>query len=83
MHCKDNFCNLLSQYKVRKSDLLGRILSVSVWHMERVRRNMFLGEVEVQLSQYDWSQNKPTWYPLQPRVSEIPPATKTNKHSAN
>lgn len=73
----------LSQYKVRKSDLLARVLSVSVWHMERVRRNLFLGEVEVQLNQCDWSQSKPAWYPLQPRVSEIQPATKTDKCRAN
>ncbi|MCI4392076.1 hypothetical protein PGIGA_G00141750 [Pangasianodon gigas] len=62
------------KYKVRKSDLLARVLSVSVWHMERVRRNLFLGEVEVQLSQWDWSQSKPTWYPLQPRVQMNPEA---------
>ncbi|KAI5621546.1 synaptotagmin-like protein 1, partial [Silurus asotus] len=61
-------------YKVRKSDLLARVLSVSVWHMERMRRNLFLGEVEVQLSNYDWSQTKPTWYPLQPRVKINPEA---------
>ncbi|XP_053084451.1 synaptotagmin-like protein 1 [Pangasianodon hypophthalmus] len=62
------------KYKVRKSDLLARVLSVSVWHMERVRRNLFLGEVEVQLSQWDWSQSKPAWYPLQPRVQMNPEA---------
>lgn len=62
------------KYKVRKSELLARILSVSVWHMERVRRNLFLGEVEVQLSQCDWTQSKPTWYPLQPRVQMNPEA---------
>ncbi|XP_060798869.1 synaptotagmin-like protein 1 isoform X2 [Neoarius graeffei] len=62
------------KYKVRKSDLLARVLSVSVWHMARVRRNLFLGEVEVQLSQYDWSQSKLTWYPLQPRVQMNPEA---------
>ncbi|KAI5091759.1 synaptotagmin-like protein 1 [Silurus meridionalis] len=61
-------------YKVRKSDLMARVLSVSVWHMERMRRNLFLGEVEVQLSNYDWSQTKPTWYPLQPRVKINPEA---------
>ncbi|XP_053468657.1 synaptotagmin-like protein 1 [Ictalurus furcatus] len=60
------------KYKVRKSDLLARVLSVSVWHMERVRRNLFLGEVEVQLNQCDWSQSKPAWYPLQPRVQMNP-----------
>ncbi|XP_053347395.1 synaptotagmin-like protein 1 isoform X1 [Clarias gariepinus] len=60
------------KYKVRKSDLLARVLSVSVWHMERVRRNLFLGEVEVPLSQCDWTQSKLSWYPLQPRVQMNP-----------
>ncbi|XP_062869900.1 synaptotagmin-like protein 1 isoform X2 [Trichomycterus rosablanca] len=62
------------KYKVRKLDLLARVLSVSVWHMERVRRNLFMGEVEVQLNQCDWSQSQPTWYPLQPRVQINPDA---------
>ncbi|KAF5908623.1 synaptotagmin-like protein 1 isoform X1 [Clarias magur] len=60
------------KYKVRKSDLLARVLSVSVWHMARVRRNLFLGEVELPLSQCDWSQSKLAWYPLQPRVQMNP-----------
>ncbi|XP_076864998.1 synaptotagmin-like protein 1 [Brachyhypopomus gauderio] len=60
------------KYKVRKSDLQARVLSVSVWHMERVRRNLFLGEVEVILAQWDWGQCQPTWYPLLPRVQMNP-----------
>uniref|UniRef100_A0A3B4ELQ5 Synaptotagmin-like protein 1 n=1 Tax=Pygocentrus nattereri TaxID=42514 RepID=A0A3B4ELQ5_PYGNA len=62
------------KYKVRKSELQARVLSVSVWHLERVRRNLFLGEVEVGLTQWDWGRSQPTWYPLQPRVQMNPDA---------
>ncbi|XP_073678332.1 synaptotagmin-like protein 1 [Garra rufa] len=60
------------KYKVRKLDLQARVLSMSVWHMERMRRNLFLGEVEVRLGQWDWSQSQPTWHNLQPRVKLSP-----------
>ncbi|TRZ00463.1 hypothetical protein DNTS_033226 [Danionella cerebrum] len=58
------------KYKIRRVDLKARVLSMSVWHMERMRRNLFLGEAEVQLGQWDWSQtqSQPTWQNLQPRV---------------
>ncbi|XP_030644416.1 synaptotagmin-like protein 1 [Chanos chanos] len=56
------------RYKVRRPDLKARVLSVSVWHQERVKRNVFLGEVEVPLSRWDWGQSQPTWHNLQPRV---------------
>lgn len=61
-------------YKVRRLDLPARVLSMSVWHMERMRRNLFLGELEVRLGQWDWSQNQPTWQNLQPRVQLSPEA---------
>ncbi|RXN26250.1 synaptotagmin 1 isoform X1 [Labeo rohita] len=60
------------RYKVRRLDLQARVLSLSVWHMERMRRNLFLGEVEVRLGQWDWSQSQPTWHNLQPRVKLSP-----------
>lgn len=56
------------KYKVRRLDLQARVLSISVWHIERMRRNLFLGEVEVGLGQWDWGNTQPTWYTLQPRV---------------
>lgn len=60
------------KYRVRRLDLQARVLSMSVWHMERMRRNLFLGEVEVRLAQWDWSQSQPTWHDLQPRVKLSP-----------
>ncbi|XP_051520285.1 synaptotagmin-like protein 1 isoform X1 [Myxocyprinus asiaticus] len=62
------------KYKVHRLDLQARVLSMSVWHMERMRRNVFLGEVEVRLGQWDWSQSQPTWHTLQPRVRISPDA---------
>ncbi|KAK7138650.1 hypothetical protein R3I93_015930 [Phoxinus phoxinus] len=62
------------KYKVRRLDLQARVLSVSVWHLERLRRNLFLGEVEVRLGLWDWSQSQPTWHNLQPRVQLSPDA---------
>ncbi|XP_051727700.1 synaptotagmin-like protein 1 isoform X2 [Ctenopharyngodon idella] len=62
------------KYKVRRLDLQARVLSVSVWHLERMRRNLFLGEVEVRLGQWNWSQSQPTWHNLQPRVQLNPDA---------
>ncbi|XP_066531230.1 synaptotagmin-like protein 1 isoform X2 [Hoplias malabaricus] len=62
------------KYKVRMSELQARVLSVSVWHLERVKRNLFLGEVEVGLSHWDWGRSQPTWYTLQPRVQMNPDA---------
>ncbi|XP_052439811.1 synaptotagmin-like protein 1 [Carassius gibelio] len=60
------------KYRVRRLELKARVLSMSVWHMERMRRNLFLGEVEVRLAQWDWSQSQPTWHNLQPRVKLSP-----------
>uniref|UniRef100_A0A672R7X7 Synaptotagmin-like protein 1 n=1 Tax=Sinocyclocheilus grahami TaxID=75366 RepID=A0A672R7X7_SINGR len=60
------------KYRVRRLDLQARVLSMSIWHMERMRRNLFLGEVEVRLAQWDWSQSQPTWHNLQPRVKLSP-----------
>ncbi|XP_056596961.1 synaptotagmin-like protein 1 [Triplophysa dalaica] len=62
------------KYNVRRLDLQARVLSISVWHTERMRRNLFLGEVEVRLGQWDWSQIQPAWYTLQPRIQISPDA---------
>lgn len=51
------------------AELKGRTLNLSVWHHDPVRRNVFLGEVEVGLADWDWGQTEPTWRPLLPRVS--------------
>lgn len=57
----------LSQYKV--ADIRGRVLSLSVWHTESLRANVFLGAVEAQLNHWDWEKSQASWHSLQPRVS--------------
>ncbi|XP_064203270.1 synaptotagmin-like protein 1 [Anguilla rostrata] len=56
------------KYNMKMAELKGRTLNLSVWHHDPVRRNVFLGEVEVGLSDWDWSQTEPCWHPLLPRV---------------
>lgn len=59
--------NEILQYTVPQAELLGRVLSLSVWHRESLGRNVFLGEVEVPLDTWNWD-SEATWLPLQPRV---------------
>lgn len=49
-------------------ELRSRTLNLSVWHAEALGRNVFLGEVEVSLGLWDWSDTQPLWQDLQPRV---------------
>ncbi|GAA6229934.1 synaptotagmin-like protein 1 isoform X1 [Lates japonicus] len=56
------------RYKVRIGELRSRTLNLSVWHAEPLGRNVFLGEVEVALGQWDWTCNQPLWQDLQPRI---------------
>ncbi|XP_055979384.1 synaptotagmin-like protein 1 [Sorex fumeus] len=63
--------NEILQYSVPQAELLGRVLSLSVWHRESLGRNIFLGEVEVPLDTWNWD-SEATWLPLQPRVPPSP-----------
>ncbi|KAK5883730.1 hypothetical protein CesoFtcFv8_020026 [Champsocephalus esox] len=56
------------RYKVRVGELQSRTLNLSVWHAEPLGRNVFLGEVEMSLSHWDWTSSLPLWQDLQPRV---------------
>lgn len=58
------------QYTVPQAELLGRVLSLSVWHRESLGRNVFLGEVEVPLDTWNWD-SEAAWLPLQPRVRQL------------
>ncbi|XP_053190078.1 synaptotagmin-like protein 1 [Scomber japonicus] len=60
------------RYKVRIGELRSRTLNLSVWHAEPLGRNVFLGEVEVVLSLWDWTCTRPLWQDLQPRVNLSP-----------
>ncbi|KAJ4928007.1 hypothetical protein JOQ06_015807 [Pogonophryne albipinna] len=60
------------RYKVRVGELRSRTLNLSVWHAEPLGRNVFLGEVEMSLSHWDWTSSLPLWQDLQPRVNLNP-----------
>uniref|UniRef100_A0A7N8YEG3 Synaptotagmin-like 1 n=1 Tax=Mastacembelus armatus TaxID=205130 RepID=A0A7N8YEG3_9TELE len=65
------------KYKVRVGELRSRTLNLSVWHAESLGRNVFLGEVEVALSLWDWTYTQPLWQDLQPRVHLNPDSVGT------
>ncbi|XP_070605667.1 synaptotagmin-like protein 2 isoform X4 [Erythrolamprus reginae] len=63
--------NEILRYKIEKAVLESQRLNISVWHHDTFGRNSFLGEVELDLANWDWndSQNKQMiWYPLKPRT---------------
>ncbi|NWH67836.1 SYTL1 protein, partial [Geococcyx californianus] len=70
----DPIFNETLKYKLEKRDLQGRTLNLSVWHHDSLGRNLFLGEVEIALSSWDWANTRPEWFNLQPRVSPQPPS---------
>ncbi|XP_041428668.1 synaptotagmin-like protein 2 isoform X2 [Xenopus laevis] len=59
--------NEVLKYKIDKMVLLIQKLNLSVWHNDPLGRNSFLGEMEVDLTCWDWSNTKANWYPLKPR----------------
>ncbi|XP_028674515.1 synaptotagmin-like protein 1 [Erpetoichthys calabaricus] len=62
------------KYKINMLDLRTRILNLSVWHSESLGRNVFLGEVEVPLANWDTRDTQPNWYNLHPRIQMSPDA---------
>uniref|UniRef100_A0A8C4QEU8 Synaptotagmin-like 2a n=1 Tax=Eptatretus burgeri TaxID=7764 RepID=A0A8C4QEU8_EPTBU len=52
------------KYKIEKSDLANRILNLSVWHNDMFGRNVFLGEVNLILNSWDWTNQTLNWYSL-------------------
>uniref|UniRef100_A0A6I8RZY5 Synaptotagmin-like protein 1 n=1 Tax=Xenopus tropicalis TaxID=8364 RepID=A0A6I8RZY5_XENTR len=66
------FFNETLKYKVERSELQSRVLNLSVWHRGSLGRNIFLGEVEVDLVSWDWSKTQPSWFNLQPRTPLSP-----------
>ncbi|XP_054244461.1 synaptotagmin-like protein 2 isoform X2 [Indicator indicator] len=59
--------NEVLRYKIEKMVLLIQKLNLSVWHNDPLGRNSFLGEIEVDLASWDWSNRKLNWYSLKPR----------------
>ncbi|CAN8188486.1 unnamed protein product [Coccothraustes coccothraustes] len=59
--------NEVLRYKIEKMVLLIQKLNLSVWHNDPLGRNSFLGEIEIDLASWDWSNRKLNWYLLKPR----------------
>ncbi|XP_005046001.1 PREDICTED: synaptotagmin-like protein 2 [Ficedula albicollis] len=59
--------NEVLRYKIEKMVLLIQKLNLSVWHNDPLGRNSFLGEIEIDLASWDWSNRKLNWYTLKPR----------------
>ncbi|GCB60856.1 hypothetical protein scyTo_0004010 [Scyliorhinus torazame] len=64
--------NEILKYKIKKQELRNRTLNLSVWHNDTLGRNVFLGETEVEMSNWDWNDNMPNWYNLQSKPSNLP-----------
>ncbi|XP_041090001.1 synaptotagmin-like protein 1 [Polyodon spathula] len=60
------------KYKISMADLRSRTLNLSVWHHDPLGRNFFLGEVEVAMETWDWSDCQPAWHDLLPRTPMSP-----------
>nr|XP_056714935.1 synaptotagmin-like protein 4 [Euleptes europaea] len=59
--------NEVLRYKIEKMVLLIQKLNLSLWHNDPLGRNSFLGEMEIDLASWDWSNNRLNWYMLKPR----------------
>ncbi|XP_062379208.1 synaptotagmin-like protein 2 [Sardina pilchardus] len=58
------------RYKIKKKDLMDKTLHMSVWHNDSRGRNVFLGQVELNLKTWDWGHEALTWYNLQAKGGE-------------
>ncbi|XP_055972058.1 synaptotagmin-like protein 2 isoform X2 [Sorex fumeus] len=66
--------NEILRYKIEKQILKTQKLNLSVWHRDTFKRNSFLGEVELDLENWDWNnkENKQLkWYPLKQKTVPI------------
>ncbi|XP_067853194.1 synaptotagmin-like protein 2 isoform X5 [Heptranchias perlo] len=63
--------NEILKYKIEKSVLLIQKLNLSVWHNDSLGRNSFLGEVDVDLASWDWSNRELNWYLLKSRIPAV------------
>ncbi|XP_048454298.1 synaptotagmin-like protein 2 isoform X3 [Rhincodon typus] len=63
--------NEILRYKIEKASLMAQTLNLSVWHNDTFGRNSFLGEVEIELKNWDWSNKKMDWHDLKPRTISV------------
>lgn len=48
--------------------LTSQVLNLSAWHNDTFGRNSFLGEIELDLSSWDFTDTEMKLFPLKPRV---------------
>ncbi|KAK7142609.1 hypothetical protein R3I94_012078 [Phoxinus phoxinus] len=66
------------RYKVKREELPGKTLNLSVWHNDSRGRNVFLGQVEISLKTWDWGHEALTWYNLQSTTAENQESQESN-----
>ncbi|XP_068186432.1 synaptotagmin-like protein 2 isoform X2 [Antennarius striatus] len=67
--------NEIIRFKIMMEDLKIQTLNMSVWHNDPFRRNCFLGEVDVDMSEWDFSNTLINEYALKARVSGQTPSS--------
>uniref|UniRef100_A0A673J5B6 Synaptotagmin-like protein 2 n=1 Tax=Sinocyclocheilus rhinocerous TaxID=307959 RepID=A0A673J5B6_9TELE len=60
--------NEILRYRVRMEYLMSQVLNLSAWHNDTFGRNSFLGEIELDLSSWDFNDTEWKLLPLKPRV---------------
>ncbi|MBN3297961.1 SYTL2 protein, partial [Amia calva] len=60
--------NEILRYRIAMETLKTQTLNLSVWHNDTFGRNSFLGEVDVDLSKWDWNNTQMNFFPLKPRT---------------
>ncbi|XP_067084683.1 synaptotagmin-like protein 2 [Osmerus mordax] len=63
--------NEILRFKVTMETLKTQKLNVSVWHNDNFGRNSFLGELELDLTEWDFNNTQINEYTLKPRVSTL------------
>ncbi|KAM9846914.1 uncharacterized protein sytl2a isoform 2-T3 [Aulostomus maculatus] len=61
--------NEILRFKIKMEVLKTQSLNISVWHNDTFGRNSFLGEVDVDMSEWDFSNTQIDEYALKPRVN--------------
>ncbi|XP_016413863.1 synaptotagmin-like protein 2 isoform X5 [Sinocyclocheilus rhinocerous] len=69
--------NEILQFKIPMEMLKTQKLNISVWHNDKFGRNMFLGEVELDLAEWDFSNTQMNEYLLKGRV-QVPTSPKNS-----
>ncbi|KAK7156310.1 hypothetical protein R3I94_006406 [Phoxinus phoxinus] len=59
--------NEILRYRVRMEYLMSQVLNLSAWHNDTFGRNSFLGEIELDLSSWDFNDTEMKLLPLKPR----------------